>query len=107
MEKINNKEVKENSKLMFRPEFIPFYPQIKRQYHLTFSEALVYSFIKFYSSSMFSEFCLTNKQIGEILGRSVDTISKSISKLSKLGLIEVTRTIKAGGGQKRYIRINL
>ena len=87
---------RENAKRVFNPKFIPYYPNIARKYKLTVTETLIYGFIDFYTSNGSGRFYFTNEQIAEIIDCSIDTASKSIVKLNKLGLIEVSRTIRAG-----------
>lgn len=96
---------RENAKRVFNPKFIPYYPNIARKYKLTVTETLIYGFIDFYTSNGSGRFYFTNEQIAEIIDCSIDTASKSIVKLNKLGLIEVSRTIRAGGGQIRFVKI--
>ena len=97
---------RENAKRVFSPKFIPMYPDIKKKYGLTYAEITIYGFIDFYISNGSGRFYFTNEQIGKIADCSADTASKSVIRLSKLGLIKVSRTIKAGGGQIRFIKIS-
>lgn len=104
-EKQQNEINRENAERLFRPKFIPFYPEVVERYGLTNSEAIIYGFIDFYTSNGSGRFYFTNEQLANIVFCGVDTVSKGISKLQKCGLIEVSRKMRAGGGQIRYVKI--
>lgn len=100
----DNKINRANAKLIFSPEFIPFRLDIKKKYGLTNIETLVYGFIRFYMSANCGQrFYFTNEQLAEIVDCSVDSVSVSVNKLNKLGLIESSRKMRAGGGQIRFV----
>src|SRR5690606_14859926 len=92
--------------LIFKPKFIPFYPKLL-ELGLSHLEILLFGFIDFYiSDGGTGRFYFTNEQLAQTLGCSTDTISRSISKLEKSGLILTHRKIKAGGGQIRFIELS-
>jgi len=100
-EKQENEINKANAKLVFSPKYIPIYPQLLDI--LTPTEAIIYGFINFYTSSGQNRFYFTNDQLSKITRSNPDTVSRAISKLEKLKLIKTHRKVKAGGGQIRFI----
>lgn len=99
----NNKINKTNAQAVFKPKFIPYYPEIAREYQLTNTEALIYGFIEFFKASNKNRFYFSNEQIAEVVGCSADTASRSIGNLEKKGLIDTSKKIKAGGGTIRFV----
>lgn len=107
-ERQQNEINRENAKLVFNPKFVPFYPLVMSQYNITYLETLLFGFVEFYLSSNHSgRFYFTNEQLGEILNSSVNTISRAISNLSRLGLIKTKTKIRSGGGSIRFIEFGV
>lgn len=97
----------ENQERIFQPKFIPFYPNLL-SLDLSMIEIVLFGFIDFYTPiSESGRFYFTNEQLAKMLKCSIQTISNSVSKLEKLGLIHTRRKIKANGGQIRFIDIVL
>lgn len=95
----------ENQKRIFQPKFIPFYPSLLNL-DLSLLDILLYGFIDFYIPISPSErFYFTNKQLGEVLKCSEQSITNSISKLTKLKLISCKYKIKANGGKIRFVQL--
>jgi len=90
---------------VFAPEFIPFNLEIHHKYKLSYLETLIYGFIKFYTSFKPESFYFTNKHLADMFGISEVQISKSISKLVGVKLIEATYHFKKYGGRMRYIKL--
>lgn len=96
---------RENAKLIFQPKFIPYYPVLQK-FDLTDTEILLYGFIDFYTSNTIEgKFYFTNAQLGQILNKNEDTVSKAVGKLNKVGLLTINRKVRANGGQIRFIRL--
>lgn len=96
-----------NEPNIYKPEFIPYYPAIADKYRLNPIEALVYGFIRFYTSSTNHAFYFSNDQIGKIVGRHSVNISKSIAKLLEVGALEAEYEVKASGGTVRFLKARL
>jgi hypothetical protein len=98
--------MKENIPSIYKPEFIPFYPDIKKKYNLTDKEALLYGFIRFYiSTSPDKKFYFSNKQLGEILDLKEIAVSRLVNSLAeKCNEIKLIYEIKAKGGKIRLIQ---
>lgn len=94
----------ENAKLVFSPEFIPFYRDIQEKFQLTDKQTLIYGFIRFYKIKCSGRFYFTDKQLGQVVGCHEQTAQEAISVLKKKGLIECGHKIKAGGGTIRFIK---
>jgi len=104
-EKQENEINSENAKKVFAPKFIPFYPWLASA-GLTMTECLIVGFVDFYCSSGTSgKFYFTNDQLAEVIQCSPDTISRAVSKIEKKGIINVSRKVRSGGGQVRFIRL--
>jgi len=108
MEEGYEKEVTEvledNNKLLFKPEFIPFYIAEVEKYHFNKTEGLLYGFIRFYlKNSPNGRFYFTNEQLAKVLNTSEQTISNSLVKVCKCGEFKVSYKIKANGGTFRLI----
>ncbi len=96
-------EIKENNKLMFRPEFIPFYLEESERYGFNKMEGLLYGFVRFYlKSNPNGKFYFTNEQLADMFKVSSQTISNSIKKVVACGEFKVTYKIKADGGTIRF-----
>lgn len=94
----------ENAKLVYSPEFIPFYLSDVRKYKLSNTEGIIYGFIRFYlSTNPNAQFYFTNEQLGLMLGVSPSTVSNSISKIVKLGIFRQILKVKANGGTFRLL----
>lgn len=89
---------------IYTPEFIPYYWKEVAAMKLTTKEALVYGFIRFYLSSA-DKFFFSNTQLGQILYCSKTTITDTVTKLERLGVIRADYEPKAGGGTIRFIRL--
>ena len=95
-----------NAELLFAPKFIPYYPALQK-FDFTDTEILIFGFIDFViGSAAQGKFYFSNENLGKILNKNPDTISRAISKLEKQGFIKTHRKIKANGGQIRYINIS-
>lgn len=95
---------KANAKLVFSPEFIPYRINIKKEFELSHLETLLYGFIRFYKTAGSGRFYFSNEQLAEILDCSPQSISVSISNLSKKKLLDCGYKVKANGGKIRFIR---
>jgi len=103
-ERQENEINKANAKLIFTPEFIPFYLDVVQKYNLNSTEALIYGFIRFYiSTGKNKRFYFSNNHLAVIFNCSESMIKKSIPTLEKHGLIKSSRKIKSGGGTMRFI----
>lgn len=96
---------KANAAAVFRPQFIPVDPELLQV--LTPYEAIILGFIRFFTANAERRFYFTNDQIAEMLNCSNDTITKAVKKLKELDLISVSRSVRSGGGQIRFIRPDL
>jgi hypothetical protein len=97
---------RENAKLVFSPKFIPFYPKLM-DLGTTYLDCILYGFIDFYTSNSTSgKFYFTNLQLSSILSCSEKTISRSVKNLETLNLVKISRKVKAGGGQIRFVRLD-
>ena len=94
-----------NNTNMFSPLFVQFYPQVHKEYKLSFLHSLIYGFITYYLGVSKGEFYFTNKQIGNIFAVSEGQISKAIKDLTDKELMETNLEIKAAGGKMRYVRL--
>lgn len=92
-----------NSKLVFQPKFIPFYPELL-ELGLTYLECLLYWFISFYLKA-WDKFYFTNEQLWSIFWCSEKTVSNSIIKLEKIWLIKNKYRQKANWWKIRFIQI--
>lgn len=92
-----------NAKLIFSPEFVPFYFDVQKEYGFSYLTTLIYGFIRFYKVSSSTRFYFTNEQVAQIFECSESSASNSITDLEKAGLIETSRKVKANGGQVRFV----
>ena len=94
-----------NAKLVFSPEHIPFFPDVKRDFNLTFLETLLYGFIRFYrgNKKTGAKFYFTNEQLAKILSCSVKTIKRSVKILKDKKLIKTKIHTRVGGGTIRFV----
>ena len=76
------------------------FPKFVYQMDLSFTEAKVLCFIITYASQ---KFFFSNDQLAKMFKTSTKTISRSITKLKNLDLINVKYSIKANGGTIRFI----
>lgn len=90
---------------IFNPKFIPFYPDIKDKYDLSYLETLLYGFIDFYLHNASSSFYFGNESLAKMFKVSESSINQAISRLVELQLIETTLKIKADGGKIRFIKL--
>lgn len=105
-EEEENKIAKANAELVFTPKFIPFYPQLKRNFGLSWLETIIFGFVEFYlTNSESKKFYFTNKQLSEVTGADVSDvqISNSLKTLREKGLLQCNYKIRAGGGRIRFI----
>lgn len=91
------------AELVFSPEFIPYYLDIKEEFQLSHSATLVYGFIRFYLKSASQRFYFTNIQIAEIMSVTETWISEAVSELKSKKLIALEYQIKSGGGKIRFV----
>jgi len=111
MEENFNKEfvevLEDNNKLLFKPEFIPFYLEEVEKYCFNKTEGLLYGFIRFYlKNNPNGKFYFTNEQLSKILNVSEQTVSNSLAKVCDCGEFKVSYKIKANGGTFRLIENN-
>ena len=93
-----------NNRLLFKPEFIPFYLAEVKKYNFSNTEGLVYGFIRFYlRNNPNGKFYFTNDQLAYMLDVSPSTISNSIAKICNCGEFKVTYKIKTNGGTYRLL----
>lgn len=102
--KEENEINKANAALLFRPEFIPYYPSIALEYELTLLQTLLYGFIRFYLWNASNEFYFTNSQLGELFNVAEGTIANNMKGLKDKGLIKPSYKFKSDGGKVRFIR---
>lgn len=89
----------------FMPEFIPWYIEIVHKYGLTPLQGLVAGFIYFFCKTS-KTFYFSNRKLAEILRCSEQTVTNCITKLKKLGFIEVSYMPKFRGGLIRFVYLN-
>lgn len=94
-----------HAKLVFSPEFIPFYFDVKKKYNLTYTATILYGFIRFYRINQKTgrRFYFTNEQLSEIMDCSVESIKRAVKQLKDTGLIVTKRKMRSGGGTIRFI----
>jgi hypothetical protein len=106
-EEIDNEELKaeiSNAKLVYKPEFIPFYLKEVKEYDFSNTEGLVYGFMRFYlSSNPRGQFYFTNDQLAYMLDVSPRTISDAVGKVLDCGEFKATYKVKANGGTFRLV----
>lgn len=102
-EQQENEIARETARLVFSPEFIPFYPKVQKDYELTDTETKIYGFIRFYLANGGGKFYFTDEQLGGILNCNSDTVNRAISNLEKLCLLKKQSRMKANGGKIRFI----
>lgn len=97
------------NKTVFSPEFIPVNVRAMKKFNLTYTEALVHGFIKYYFSFGDQEsksFYFTNNQLADIIGKKKSIVSKAVNKLKSYGLIDVNLENRNDRGNIRYIAPN-
>lgn len=94
---------KAHAKILFTPEFIPFYMDVQKQYGLSMIETLLYGFVRFFLNNSGKKFFFSDEQISEILNCSMKTTSKAIKKLRDEGIIQTSYRMRAGGGRVRFV----
>lgn len=100
-EKQKNEINEANASHIFKPRFIPIYPDMLK--FLTPTEAMIFGFIYFYKSDPNKKFYFTNQQLSEICNCNTNTVNKAISKIKKIGLITTQSRVRSGGGTTRFI----
>lgn len=95
--------VQETAKLVFTPEFIPYYGEVKKEFGISHVATLIYGFVRFYLHKKGATFYFTNKQLGEILDVSEDRAGKCFMELQTKNLVSVNYRIKGGGGKVRFV----
>lgn len=104
MDQQEHESIEENNKLIFRPEFIPYYLKEVQKYGFSNTEGLVYGFVRFYlKNNPRGQFYFTNEQLAYMLDVSISTISNSINKICECGEFKVTYKVKANGGTFRLL----
>lgn len=103
-EQEENKIAKVNSKAVFSPEFIPYYPAVQEKYSLTNIETLIYGFLRFYTSNNRGRFYFTNEQIAKIVSCSEKTVVRSMKTIRDKKLFEMGYKIRSGGGTIRFVK---
>jgi len=101
-EKQQNDINKENAKLIFSPEFIPFYIEML-DFWLTNLEVLLYWFIRFYKKNWTGKFYFTDKQLSSILKCSEITIQRAVKKLKEKKIVLFSHKIKAWWWTVRFV----
>ena len=101
-----NQEVLENnSKLIYTPKFIPFYPELLKL-KLSTIAILIYGFIDFYlSTSPENKFYFSNEQLIDLFKIGRTTLINAIKELTEKNLIVTNYSIKQGGGKIRFIQL--
>lgn len=87
---------------IYSPEFIPYYVDVVKKYELNDTQALVYWFVRFYTS-WGTEFWFKNEQLSTILNRWPWAINLALWVLEKKKLIYRNMIILAANGSKRKI----
>lgn len=90
----------------YQVKFICFYPQIQEQFNLSANETLLFGFINFYLTYSSSKFYFGNEKLAKMLRVSGKTISRSISRLVKLQIINVFQKTTITGRLYRYVSIH-
>lgn len=90
---------------VFNPEFVPFYPEIKKEYQLTYLQTLLYGFIRFYLTNASDKFYFTNEQLGFLFDCTEQSISNSLIILIEKEIIQAEYEIKNKGGKVRFVRL--
>jgi len=93
---------KANAKLVFSPKFIPVYPELLDK-GLTLTEALIFGFIYFFKGHSTGRFYFTNEQLSKIAKCSEETVSRAVSRLKDLKMLNISYKIKANGGKIRFV----
>lgn len=93
-----------NAKLIEAPEFVPMYLGVQKRFNLTDSETKLYGYIRFFTFEGRQEAYLTNPQLAYILNMSEPSVTRSVSTLSKYGLIKSTNKILSDNGKIKTIR---
>lgn len=95
-----------NTKLIFKPEFIPFYLKEVKEYGFSNTEGLVYGFMRFYlANNPRKQFYFTNDQLAFMLDVSPRTISGAVGKVLECKEFQVEYKVKANGGTFRLVKI--
>lgn len=92
-----------NEKLILNPEFIPFYPSMFRAGFLAV-DCVLYWFIRFFLANNDRFYC-TDKQIGDMLGLSVKTVSRSFKKLKETWFIKTEYRNTKWGWKSRIVEL--
>lgn len=92
---------------IYKPEFIPYYPAVADKYGLNPVQALVYGFIRFYTSSTNNAFYFSNEQIGSMINRKERQISEAVNVLISTGIVTGKYETKTKGGQIRYLKVKI
>lgn len=96
---------KETAKLLFSPKFIPFYPELLKNW-LSMWDCILYWFIDFYLwSNPLWKFYFQNKDLHEILWLSERAISSWIQNLTNGWYIIKKQQTRVGWGTIRYIEM--
>ena len=93
----------DNEKLILNPEFIPFYPAMFRAWFLAI-DCILYWFIRFFLVNNDKFYC-TDKQIWDMLGLSIKTISRSFKKLKESGFIKTEYRNTKWGWKSRIVEL--
>jgi hypothetical protein len=92
---------------LWRPEFIPYYPEKVDRWKLNDKEGLMYGFIRHFLKNCSGRFFFTNEQLRYVLGTKISrnaTITEIIRGLTKkCPEITLTYKRKEGGGKIRLI----
>jgi len=102
-EKQQNEINKNNVKLMFKPKYIIFKPQLLELW-LTINEALVYWLIDWYLRDCSDRFYFTNEEIWNIFWFWEQNTSLIIKKLKEKWFIETNYKLKSNWWKIRFIK---
>jgi len=95
-----------NVKLIWHPEFIPFYPELIGRFNAETSIPL-FGFIKFFlSTGNNRRFYFSNEQLALFLNVNERTIQRALKELKEADLLVVKLMQKTGGGILRFIELH-
>ena len=103
-EKQNNEINEANSKLIFQPKFIPYYPELTKM-NLTDTAIILFGFIDFYLRDASKKFYFSNEDLSKIINKNESTITSALKELKNIGYINIYYKIKSGGGRIRFIKL--
>lgn len=93
-----------NSELLTLPEFVCYYPEIAKQFELSYLETLIYGYLRFFLSRPDKVMFASNKTLAVLFSCSERTLAQAMSNLNKKNVIKPTYKMKSNGGKLRIIR---